>query len=70
MKDQYENWSWDRINDLHILNKKCIAVLYFFEEHFDKEIIKENIDFYFPLNVHESSLSPCVHSILFSKFSS
>ena len=38
----------------------------FFEEHFDKEIIKENIDFYFPLTVHESSLSPCVHSILFS----
>ena len=40
--------------------------LYFFEENFDKEIIKENIDFYFPLTVHESSLSPCVHSILFS----
>jgi maltose phosphorylase len=38
--------------------------LYFFEDHFDKETIKENFDFYEPMTVHESSLSPCVHSIL------
>ena len=28
--------------------------------------IKENVNYYEPFTVHESSLSPCVHSILFS----
>ena len=40
--------------------------LYFFESDFDLNTIKENINFYEPFTVHESSLSPCVHSILFS----
>ena len=62
-----QNWSWDRIlRSAYIKQADVLQGLYFFEEHFDKEIIKENIDFYFPLTVHESSLSPCVHSILFS----
>jgi maltose phosphorylase len=31
------------------------------------ETIKKNFDFYEPMTVHESSLSPCVHVILASK---
>jgi len=41
--------------------------IYFFEEDFDTETLKENFDFYEPMTVHESSLSPCVHSILAAK---
>jgi maltose phosphorylase len=38
--------------------------MYFFEDQFDKETIRRHFDFYEPLTVHESSLSPCIHSIL------
>ena len=38
--------------------------LYFLEHLYDKETIRRNFDFYEPMTVHESSLSPCVHSIL------
>jgi maltose phosphorylase len=41
--------------------------IYFFEERFDTPTIKRNFDFYEPMTVHESSLSPCVHAILASK---
>jgi maltose phosphorylase len=41
--------------------------MYFFDEDFDKEVIRTNFDFYEPMTVHESSLSPCVHSILASQ---
>jgi maltose phosphorylase len=40
--------------------------MYFFEDHFDREALKRNFEFYEPRTVHESSLSPCVHSILAS----
>ena len=36
----------------------------FFESNFDLETIERNFDFYEPFTVHESSLSPCIHSIL------
>ncbi|MNL35430.1 Maltose phosphorylase [compost metagenome] len=38
--------------------------LYFFEHEFDEATIRRNFEFYEPMTVHESSLSPCVHSIL------
>jgi maltose phosphorylase len=41
--------------------------LYFFEEDFDIETHKRNFHFYEQRTVHESSLSPCVHSILAAK---
>jgi maltose phosphorylase len=31
------------------------------------EVIRRNFDFYEPMTVHESSLSPCVHAVLASK---
>ena len=41
--------------------------MYFFEDDFDIESLKRNYDFYEPMTVHESSLSPCVHSIIAAK---
>ena len=41
--------------------------IYFFEERYDIDTIKRNFDFYEAMTVHESSLSPCVHTILASK---
>ncbi len=60
-----QNWSWDRIlRSCFIKQADVLQGLYFFEHHFDKETIRRNFDFYEPLTVHESSLSPCIHSIL------
>jgi len=41
--------------------------LYFFENDFETETIRKNFEFYEPLTVHESSLSPGMHSIVASK---
>ncbi len=67
-KDEYplhQNWSWDRIlRSCFIKQADVLQGMYFFEEHFTKDELERNYDFYEPLTVHESSLSPCVHSIL------
>ena len=63
-----QNWSWDKIlRSVYIKQADVLQGLYFFEDNFSLEVIKENTEYYEPLTVHESSLSPSVHSILFSK---
>jgi maltose phosphorylase len=63
-----QKWSWDRIlRSCFIKQADVLQGLYFFEDHFDMETIKRNFDFYEPMTVHESSLSPCVHVILASR---
>ena len=60
-----QKWSWDRIlRSCFIKQADVLQGLYFLEHLYDKEIIRRNFDFYEPMTVHESSLSPCVHSIL------
>lgn len=60
-----QNWSWDRIlRSCFIKQADVLQGLYFFESEYDLETIRRNFDFYEPRTVHESSLSPCVHSIL------
>jgi maltose phosphorylase len=63
-----QKWSWDRIlRSCFIKQADVLQGLYFFEEDYDQETIRRNFDYYEPRTVHESSLSPCVHSILASK---
>ena len=60
-----QNWSWDRIlRSCYIKQADVLQGLYFFSDKFDTATIKRNYEFYEPLTVHESSLSPCVHAIL------
>ncbi|MDZ4750451.1 MAG: family 65 glycosyl hydrolase domain-containing protein [Flavobacteriales bacterium] len=60
-----QHWSWDRIlRSCFIKQADVLQGLYFFEEDFDEQTLRDNFDFYEPMTVHESSLSPCVHSIL------
>ena len=60
-----QHWSWDRIlRSPYIKQADVLQGFYFFESHFDKETLERHFDFYEPLTVHESSLSPCIHSIL------
>ena len=60
-----QNWSWDRIlRSCYIKQADVLQGLYFFDDKHDLETIKRNYEFYEPLTVHESSLSPCVHAII------
>jgi len=60
-----QKWSWDRIlRSCYIKQADVLQGMFFFENKFDKETIEKHFDFYEPLTVHESSLSPCVHSIM------
>ena len=62
------NWSWDRIlRSVYIKQADVLQGIYFFEDDFSEAEIKRNFAFYEPRTVHESSLSPCVHSILAAK---
>ncbi|MCH4823684.1 glycoside hydrolase family 65 protein [Gramella lutea] len=59
-----QKWSWDRIlRSCYIKQADVLQGFYFFADHFSKDDLKKHFDFYEPLTVHESSLSPCVHSI-------
>jgi maltose phosphorylase len=63
-----QHWSWDRIlRSVFIKQADVLQGIYFFEEHFDLETIKENFNFYEPKTVHESSLSPCIHAVIAAK---
>ncbi len=60
-----QHWSWDRIlRSCYIKQADVLQGLFFLGNQYDLETKKRNFDFYEPLTVHESSLSPCVHSIL------
>lgn len=60
-----QHWSWDRIlRSCFIKQADVLQGIYFFEDQFSMAEIKANFDYYEPMTVHESSLSPCVHSIL------
>lgn len=63
-----QHWSWDRIlRSCFIKQADVLQGIYFFEDEYDDECIRRNFDFYESRCVHESSLSPCVHSILAAK---
>lgn len=60
-----QNWSWDRIlRSCFIKQADVLQGLYFLGDRYDLETKKRNFDFYEPMTVHESSLSPCLHSII------
>ncbi|WP_299128134.1 glycoside hydrolase family 65 protein [uncultured Winogradskyella sp.] len=63
-----QKWSWDRIlRSPYIKQADTLQGFYFFEDHFSTEELERHFDFYEPFTVHESSLSPCVHSIQAAK---
>ena len=58
-------WSWDRIlRSCYIKQSDILLGLYLYYFNFDRETIRRNFEFYEPMTVHESSLSPHIHSIL------
>ncbi|RKR85505.1 maltose phosphorylase [Mucilaginibacter gracilis] len=63
-----QKWSWDRIlRSCFIKQADVLQGFYFFKDKFDTDTLRRNYNFYEPLTVHESSLSPCIHAILASR---
>nr|WP_321411484.1 glycoside hydrolase family 65 protein [uncultured Allomuricauda sp.] len=63
-----QHWSWDRIlRSPYIKQADTLQGFYFFEDHFTEQELEKHFDFYEPFTVHESSLSPCVHSVQAAK---
>jgi maltose phosphorylase len=61
-KDQLTKMVLGPIAFPYIKQADVLQCFYFFEEHFSKEELKRNFEFYESFTVHES-FSPCVHSI-------
>lgn len=60
-----QNWSWDKIlRSPFIKQADVLQGIYFFSEAYTMEEKKRNFDFYEPMTVHESSLSPSIHAVL------
>lgn len=63
-----QHWSWDRIlRSCYIKQADVLQGIYLLEDRYDQDTIRLLFDFYEPLTVHESSLSPCVHAIIAAK---
>jgi maltose phosphorylase len=61
----YNHWSYDRIyrNDL-IKQPDVLMFMFLYPGEFSPEQLEANFDYYEPRCIHESSLSPSVHSVL------
>lgn len=64
----YNNWSYDRIyrNDM-IKQPDVLMFMFLFRSEFSKESKRVNYEYYEPRCIHESSLSPSIHSIFASE---
>ncbi|MBJ7646496.1 glycoside hydrolase family 65 protein [Weissella confusa] len=59
------HWSWDRIlRSPYIKQSDTLHAMYYFPDAFTEQQKRDNYEFYEPFTVHESSLSPSVHSII------
>lgn len=62
-----KHWSWDRIlRSCYIKQADVVLGFYYFPDRFTAEQKKVNFQFYEPMTVHESSLSPSMHSVVAS----
>jgi maltose phosphorylase len=61
----YHHWSYDRIyrNDM-IKQPDVLMMMLLYNGNFTQEQLRNNYEYYEPRCIHESSLSPSVHSIL------
>ncbi|MCW0927522.1 glycoside hydrolase family 65 protein [Weissella sp. LMG 11983] len=60
-----QHWSWDRIlRSPYIKQSDTLHAMYYFPDAFTEQQKRDNYEYYEPFTVHESSLSPSVHSII------
>lgn len=64
----YHHWAYDRIyrNDM-IKQPDVLMFMFLYNQEFSKSVKKANYEYYEPRCIHESSLSPSIHSIFASE---
>lgn len=56
---------WEEINKSQVLKQAdVVMLLYLLSGEFPEEVKKRNFDYYEPITLHDSSLSPSIHSIV------
>ena len=61
----YHNWSYDRIYRSSMIKQPDVLMfLFLHNQEFSREVKLNNYEYYEPNTIHESSLSPSIHSIL------
>ena len=61
----YEHWSYDRIYRTDMIKQPdVLMMLYLYNSSFSRSVKEVNYGYYQPKTIHESSLSPAIHSIL------
>lgn len=61
----YEHWSYDRIYRYDLIKQPDVLMFIFlYNQDFSEDIKRANYQYYEPRCIHESSLSPSIHSIL------
>lgn len=61
----YDHWSYDRIYRTDMIKQPdVLMMLYLYNSSFSEAVKRVNYDFYQPRTIHESSLSPAIHSVL------
>jgi len=64
----YHNWSYDRIYRTDMIKQPDVLMLLFlYNQEFSMDAKRKNYEFYEPKTIHESSLSPSIHSIFASE---
>lgn len=59
----FDDLGWQEITESKVTKQADVVMLtYLLEEIFDEETIKANFDYYEPLTLHDSSLSPGIHA--------
>lgn len=60
----YSNWSYDRIYRSDMIKQPDVLMFMFlYNQEFSKEVKKANYEYYEARCIHESSLSPSIHSV-------
>ena len=61
----YEHWAYDRIYRSDMIKQPdVLMMLYLYNSSFSEAVKRVNYEFYEPRTIHESSLSPAIHSIM------
>jgi len=64
----FDDLGWEEITESKVSKQADVVMLtYLLEEVFDEETIKANFDYYEPLTLHDSSLSPGIHATVAAK---
>ncbi len=59
----FDDLGWEEITKSKVLKQADVVMLsYLLEEKFNEETIRANFDYYEPLTLHDSSLSPGIHA--------